>query len=378
MTTKNNSRNKSKNTKSTKKKKNTTKNKVVRSKKKRFLTMIVIFLIGLLFIFSTYAWLSTSLNVKIKNFKMVVSRNSGLTISLDGINFSTSIEVSHDILIDQLKNTYPNNVSQWASNGLIPVSTSGIFTPNDDKFTVFGSSGVRYRVKAKDIGYIYTGIIKEENRAEFNSFIAFDLFLKNDSGSPVADNIYFDNDTFIELESDALEELDDEASKEIEALVNSARIGILKLDSVSKKASVNEIQNISCNNKCSAIIFEPNSKKHNDLSIEKALKYSLNLHDGEAFPTYSCIKAGGPIYVKDTVSGSINLDYNYFQLQNTITEEDFPNPIFQAPDGITKLRIYIWIEGQDIDSLETDSKGADVSLSISLTKDTVGYEEFNY
>lgn len=344
------------------------KRKVTR-KKRRFVTVTVIVLLGVLFTLSTYAWLSTSLNVKVKNFKMVVSRNSGLSISLDGITFSTSIEVSSDRLLNQLQATYPDNISQWAGNGLIPVSTPGILSPNDSKFIIFGSSGVRYRARAKTVGYITTGKMKEENRAEFNSFIAFDLFVKNVTGSPVADNIYFDEDTYVEMDSDSGEEM--------EALVNSARIGILKMSSVSKNASVNEIQHIGCNNNCQAIIFEPNSKKHNDLSHERALKYGLNLHDGEYFPTYAYIKAGGPLYVQNTISGSAALDLNYFRLQNTVTEEDFVNPIFQAPDGITKLRVYIWIEGQDIDSLETDSEGADISVSLSLTKDTVGYTEFN-
>ena len=48
-----------------------------------------------------------------------------------------------------------------------------------------------------------------------------------------------------------------------------------------------------------------------------------------------------------------------------------------ACGSIIMIRIYIWIEGQDIDSLETDSEGADISVSLSLTKDTVGYTDFN-
>ena len=346
-----------------------TKKKKVVNKKRRFLAGTVIFLLGLLFIFSTYAWLSTSLNVKVKNFKMVVARNSGLSLSLDGITFTTTIEVSSDRLMKQLPLTYPDSVSQWAGNGLVPVSTSGGLSPNDTRFTIFGSSGVRYRARAKNVGYITTGIMSENTRAEFNSFIAFDLFVKNVTGSPVADNIYFDEDTFVEMDSDSGEEM--------EALVNSARIGILKMGTVPKTASVNEIQHVGCNGACQTIIFEPNSKNHNELSHERALKYGLNLHDGEYFPTYSYKRAGGPIYVKNTISGSADLDYNYFQLQQTVTEEDFVNPLFQAPDGITKLRIYIWIEGQDIDSLETDSEGADLSIALSLTKDTVGYTSFN-
>ena len=59
----------------------------------------------------------------------------------------------------------------------------------------------------------------------------------------------------------------------------------------------------------------------------------------------------------------------------TITEDDFNNPLFTVPDGITKARMHVWIEGQDIDSLETDSNGAEFSFSIDFVKDTQGYEQ---
>ena len=40
------------------------------------------------------------------------------------------------------------------------------------------------------------------------------------------------------------------------------------------------------------------------------------------------------------------------------------------------MRVYVWLEGQDIDSLETDSQGAEVAISISFVKDTQGYTEY--
>ena len=71
------------------------------------------------------------------------------------------------------------------------------------------------------------------------------------------------------------------------------------------------------------------------------------------------------------------IDPNYFTLQNTITEEDFSEPIFEIPNGVTKARVYLWVEGQDIDSLETNSEGTDLDISISFVKDTEGYTTFN-
>lgn len=347
----------------------------VSSKKHNFLMSLVVALIGVIMIFSTYAWLSVTLNVKINNFKMQVKPNSGLTISLDGITFGHYVEVSYESIIERLRNTYSNNTSQWALNGLTPVSSNGISSPNNDKFDVYAShGGVKYKNKKKDIGYIATYLVKENKINPFNAYIAFDIFLKNESGSPISDNLYLDYTTFLETDT----EVDNyEYDEEMQGLVNSARIGFVKIGSVPLKSPVDMIQNVQCNNNCQMLIYEPNNSYHTDLSIERSLKYGINLKDGEYFPTFAFIKAGGPIEVRKTISGSVDMDYNYFKEQKTITEADFVRPIFQIPDGITKARIYIWLEGQDIDSLETDSKGAGISISIDLSKDTSGYNGFN-
>lgn len=343
--------------------------KLIKKDKHRFyLSIVVIFFLGVLLIFSTYAWFSTSLNVRVKTFNMIVTRNSGLSISFDAINYDRAIEISEDVLINRLVETYPNNLSQWAANGLVPVSSPGITNNNSYFFDIYSSSGVRYKTKDLSDGFVTTNLVRENRRRAFNNFIAFDLFIKNETGSPIADNLYLERDTEFTMIS--------ESSDEMIGLINSARIGFVKVGSVPLNTPVEEIQNLQCNNNCSSIIFEPNSINHSDLSIERAKKFGINLRDGREFPTYAYVKAGGPFEIADTISGSVALDYNYFGLQETITDDAFDRPLFSVPDGVTKLRVYVWLEGQDIDSLETDSQGAEVSISISFVKDTQGYTEY--
>ncbi len=329
---------------------------------------VVILSFGTLFIFASYAWFSTNLNVKINTFQMTVNKNSGLEISLDGVTFDTFVEISEDILVNELKRTYPNNISQWAAAGLTPVSTVGIRNSNSDKYDIYASSGVRYRNIDMKNGYFRVGRTTEDSNSNYNNFIAFDIFLKNNSGSPVSDNLYLESTTEIKLIEDTTDEM--------VGLFNSLRLGFLKIGSVPLNASVNEIQNVKCNNSCTSIIYEPNALSHIDFSIEKALNNGVTLVDGEYFPTYGCINSGGPIFVKDAISGSPRLDYNYFKLQETITDADLEKPLFSLPSGITKVRLYLWVEGQDIDSLETDSSGTKIDVSINLMKDTAGQEEY--
>ena len=336
---------------------------------RRNVSIFVIFMVGVLLIFSSYAWFSTSLNVKIKEFNMIVSKNSGLSISFDGINFDKAIEISRDTLINGLTKTYPNHVNQWAATGLTPVSSNGISNNDSYFFDIFASSGVRYKNKQKTHGFINTTKVIDTKPRSFNNYIAFDIFFKNETGSPIADNLYFDEGTTAYMTSDS--------GDEMQGLVNSLRIGIVKVGTAPIDADPKTIQNLQCNHDCKSVIFEPNSKAHTMLSRERAAKYNLDLKDNEEFPTFAMTNAGGPIYVEDNISGSSKIDYNYFSLQNTIKERDFDKPLFTIPDGITKARVYLWIEGQDIDSLETDSTGAEIYVDINFIKDTSGYQSFN-
>ena len=332
-------------------------------------TLAIIFIFGILLIFSSYAWFSTNLNIKIKTFNMVVSRNSDLSISFDGINFAHVIELTKKEIYENLGEVYPNYNTQWPSNGLIPVSSPGITDPSSQYFDFYETNGVLYRKKESDRGFLKTRKNNESKPREYNYYLAFDVFIRNDNLSPAPDNLYIDATTSIVAP--------DEEDEEMIGLVNSFRVGIVKIGSVGLNAPVNEIQNITCNNDCKSIIYEPNSKFHTPLSIERAKKYGVDLVDGVRFPTYAYRKAGGPIYVENSISGSSNIDREYFIPQETIVDEDLDEPIFQIPNGITKARIYVWIEGQDIDSLETDSKGTDVEITLDFVKDTEGWTAFD-
>ena len=173
------------------------------------LTVVLLSIIGILLIASTYAWFSVNLNVKIKTFNMVVAKNGDLLISLDGINYDTFVELSSEKLLNELKLTYPNNTSQWAANGLTPVSTNGIKNSNSDKFSIYATNGVTYSIRDRhrENGYLRIALSNEDVRREFNSYISFDLFFKNATGSPISDSLYFSETTEFVLEEGANEEM---------------------------------------------------------------------------------------------------------------------------------------------------------------------------
>lgn len=339
------------------------KKKIIYNKKKNVLLIIALFFTGVILIASSYAWFYASLNVKVDFIKMKVSDESGLLISLDGIDYSDSVNISRKIIIDDIKKTYPTNTNQWAISGLYPVSSNGIRNSNESKYNVFSSS-IRYDKKLKR-RFIDTFLLNENEASPSSSFIAFDIFLKNVTGSPYNDNLYLYEGTNMTIENNDLTKTD--------GTTDSIRMGFLKINSTSRKSKIDVIQNLNCNNSCEAVIYEPNSTNHEEEAIERVKKYNVTLKQGEWFPTYAIIDEGKDMEpINGHEESGVELDPIHFELQKTIT--NFDNPIFQIPNGVTKVRVYIWLEGQDIDGLETKSLGAKLSLTINLYKDLAGYD----
>ena len=192
-------------------------------RKKTRTVFIVTFLLFVSLIVATYAWFSASLNVKIKFFDIKVSTDTGLFISLDGIHFSDAIEVSRDSVIFDLKKNYPNHTNQWASGGLWSVSTNGIPNSNTGKFAVYEGKIGKYTDKPrKGIKFLNTTLMPEDKSTDYNQYIAFDIFLKNVSGSPKKDNLYIGAGTYIDFDETA----DEETIEKMQDIMNSLRSGV--------------------------------------------------------------------------------------------------------------------------------------------------------
>ena len=312
--------------KETNKKKGKNKNVSRKIKSKNFnLMLLITFFLGVLLIFSAYAWFYASLDVQVKFINLVVSKKNGLFISLDGVEFGSSVQISKETLINNLKKTYPKNTSQWADFGLYPISSNGIPDSNTDIFEMYYASNFSVdQINKKS--YLTTRKDKETGMNPSKNYIAFDLFLKNVTGSPVSDNLYIDEGTNIVI--------DEGETEQIKGLVNSARIGFVKVGSVSNKATIEEIQGIECENNCEMVIYEPNSTNHTELSIERAKKYDISLINGQYYPTHAITGEMNFFEISNVVKGN---PAENFDLQ--ITRVDIDRPIFELPDGVTKFRV---------------------------------------
>ena len=355
--------------------KNAEKKTFTRKKIDKFNKMALIaFFTGVLLIISTYAWFSVNVNVKVENFDVVVASDSGIFISIDGVNFSNSVIVSRETVITNLFDLYPNHINQWATGGMWPISTNGIRDNNMHLFDLYEGDvrGYVYGRRTENIR-LNTRRIIEDRPSSNNVYLAFDIFLKNVSGSPNPDNLYLVGGSGVFFSEGTDEEELDEQSF---GIMNSTRLGFLKVGSVPLNSSVEAIQSVTCSNNCISKIYEPNHLNHSELSIERAFEYyGITLVDGEYTPTFAVIDEGEDLDLENGHEETgIPLDEEHFALQETITDDNFYEPLFQIPNAITKVRVYVWIEGQDLDSLETRSRGLSIDVVINLEKDLAGYE----
>lgn len=337
--------------------------------KKNKINIFVLIIVGILtlvtLIFSSYAWFSSTLDVEITEFRMYVDSKHGLSISLDGINWGEYVDVDVDSIINNLSSLYPNHTNQW-SKKLTSVSTVGLRSINDSKFTLYSNQTKLF----SKISYDNTDTIRVTELNELSpnpdaEFIAFDVFLRNTNGSPYSDNLYINSDSVIK---------NLERSHSDDTALNSMRIGFVFYDTVSSKSNISTIQSANCRYKCDQLIYEPFIYEHNNKSINVLSAHGVSIENGVAYPTYALKNAGDRVNMwAGVLDSGIDFSEYYFDYQNTFN--DLSKPIYKLYDGITKVRIYIWIEAQDIDIIEQSSDGYLVSVMLKFEKDMASYEQ---
>ncbi len=328
------------------------------------LLLIFAFCVGLVLIVVTYAWFSSSLNATVDFVKLTVSRETGLYASLDGVEYSNEFTIDEQAITSELNSSYPGHTNTWPVNDLIPISSNGISSTNNGYFDFYISTQLEYQSITEYRRFLDVSLYNQEtNKKQY--YLAFDLYLKNISNSPKPDNLYLHEGTDFYLAGDY--------NDEINGLFNSLRVGIVRIGHTSdKNATAEEVQAIECNNDCSSYIYEPNSTVHTDYSIQKLANMNINITNNTYMPTYAIIAEGDGLN-HDSGHGNTPLDTVHFAEQNTYT--DLNESLFELPHGITKIRVYMWLEGQDLDSIEAYTKeGGTIIASLNFYKDLAGYD----
>ena len=354
-------------------------------KKKRKLgsLLLLLFLTVVLLATSTYAWFTSNRSVSIADIDVTVSTSSGIQISTDanswkalisnsdittGYTFDAGLSSNGESI--ELKDTNMFNLGN-----LTPVSTAGVVT--NGKLVMY--KGVIDDKNEDGVLGLTTSVSSEAKSTIAGDFIAFDIFLKLDQ----AGTVYLDAGSGATVTGNNTNK----------GAHYAVRMGFVVEGNGASTLPAKTLAGYSSGN--SVLIVEPNYDAHISYGIEQARLYYQDYTYGDTQgATYADLTAStGNDYVTwDGVSGTIadsaeipwpntNATDNgsKFTTMNgnniTRTDVDFSEgtgtPVDIGLDlsaGVTKIRVYLWMEGQDIDC-DTYASGSNITFNIGFTLD---------
>ena len=326
-----------------------------RNKKKLNLrsSLLVLLLIAILLIASTYAWFTANTVVTISTLNVHVEAKGGLQISADGINWKTVLS-NEDIVPDALTTTYAGNVNQIPTT-LEPVSTTGnVAGGRMDMFygvvTAATAENVGADIKLGD--FTLTTSKETDTQGTTGKYIVFDAFLKVDTNQPLS----LTKNSGVKADT----------ASDDRGLKNAARVAFVpSTDVAADGASTDAIQGLVPGG--TAYIWEPNYNVHTAAAVSAASSIygqKTATTDENPLPYYGVkdeTKKPVPLNSKDEASFAVVTP----SIQ-TKEANDETKTVCNLSKGITKVRIYMWVEGQDVDC-ENNASGSDITYDVQFS-----------
>ena len=334
----------------------------------RLLFLIVAFLLTLVGLSaSTYAWFTSNYTVSVSEIDVNISSGAGIQISTNATDWKSIVTVT-----DITDNKYGDAVNQVPTGTaqMNPVST----VADPDVNATTKTTGLKmYRgTITNDVttGTMYLNSEALTDGATGNlDYIAFDLFVKSDF--KVAKQVYLTGGTGIK------------AGNPNTQIEYAGRMGFVINGNLPSSSTATNLQNIkSTAQNSTVIIYEPNYDVHTANGVQnRNNNYSSYVgavtESGNASPaTYYGVKAAFSYDSEDTTNHpGIPLDdtnsarFALVTPSITTTAANTNKTQFVTlQPGVTKMRVYMWIEGQDIDC-ENTASGGQVKFNLGFTVD---------
>ena len=307
-------------------------------KKRRILLALIMLIIsGVSLTTATYAWFTANRAVTVEEIDVKASASGGIQISADAENWS------NEVTLTDLKNIDVNYIPVTA---LKPVTTVGV-NGTTGKFDFFLG-------ELDDAG---TKVSLEPTADTDNNYIAFDLYFY----SATAQKIEFNGGTQVVAKN--VGATGDAAATDA-GLKSSVRVGFLVQgnDATSTAATAKALNG---GTKATQTIWEPNAEAHTTYAtnmlgasgVMTTMGGNKKTNDAGAEKTYVPVTDTG--YFENIVAGTHGLKTSNTGAYPTGT-------IFDFPAGINKVRVYVWLEGQDVDNEDTASLGTGVGVKLNF------------
>ena len=272
----------------------------------------------------TYAWFTTSPTAQVTGMDVNVQTANGIQISLDANEWKSNITAG-DITaaINRVQKTYPGSTNQYPTGEIAPVSTAGTVNSNGKMEMFFGTI---------DDGKLTTSAEAESETTATGNFIAFDLFVKSSSPQMLSlGNASAVNGIIVGSDSP------NTAGTE-----KAVRVAFLNLGCAETSAAARALKGENV----TPWIWEPNAQTR-AVGVEA---------DAGKLP-YDGVKTA---FQNKAVDALTDAEVSAVSTNESVGE------LFQLGAGINKVRVYIWLEGQDVDCVNQISFG-DFSTTLAFS-----------
>ena len=348
-----------------------------RSSKRRLNSLFMALLLSsAMLVMSTYAWFSANRSVEITGITAKVTAAEGLQISLDGATWGTSVTVNDTTLA--AAETSQTGINDYLlPTELKPVSTTGATSGAEVSFYdgKITADGVTLNNAA-------SATRTSSTTASTGKYIVFDVYLKN-SSSQTSDLFQLGANSLVRLGTTT-----DHIGVSDTGLENSVRIGFMLFgNTAAPTASQSDLASLAAGTP-QVSIWEPNYNQH----ITEVLTNDPRVQSpgGSAdFITFGLINAGtGTLTgVNGTAATTFMEAQSCVRTAATVTSDTQLTTAVAVGSGatavaagsnmslkgnaISKVRVYIWLEGQDPDCIDTASTGKYLDFVINFAKPAI-------
>lgn len=341
-------------------------------KRRAILLLLLLLITGFLLTTSTYAWFTSNTTVSVNNIQVNVATQNGIQLSADGINWKSILSTTD---LKDANKTYAAATNQIPS-ALEPVSTAMTLESDYLKMyygTVDTNSAGDYILTSTDVSTVKDNskTVEGTPAGETGKFVAFDLFVKLDGNAGQATNIYMTSSSGVT------------ASGNDTGIKNASRIAFINLGELASSKTSAEVQAITGGT--DKYLWEPNYDVHTATGYNNAVQvYKMSADAISAGSGNNIISYDG---VNGVISSTENVKLGEANTSHATSGSKFvavtpaykTNEAFSAEGSIqtqqifdlkagyiTKVRVYFWVEGQDVDC-ENGASGGNIVLNLQFT-----------
>jgi len=217
--------------------------------------------------------------------------------------------------------------------------------------------------------YKLTASLETDKAGTVGKYIAFDIFMRVDKDT----NLQLTKASTVEMKEGSTDKGIKQASRVAFCVQGTQPVGTA-LDTITSQKGAKSFGAEGS----TVYIWEPNSNWHTAAAVAHARdNYGLTTTQSEdgssvaAVPYYGInqpISTG--VDIIDTNNGTDATNFteitpSYITPVDTTSGLITPTNIFSLDAGITKVRVYMWVEGQDVDC-ENTASGTDISYNVQL------------